>query len=166
MDADERERFAFLEGLTPEESHTILQRCQIARVKKGEKIFRAGESADSLYLVRSGQIELRFPVVYYSGTVEIPLDMIRAGEVCGWSALIPPHSYTLMGCATEDSELLQFKRTDLQDACESSPRLGYLVMKNVARIIGERYELTRRMLIAGIETDLKKKENKQLWQSA
>ena len=163
MMIDGLERFAILEGLTPEESDTIVQRCEVTTVKKGEKLFEAGKYAHSLFLVRSGSVELRFKVVCFDGLIEIPLERIGAGNVCGWSAMIPPHSYTLTAYATEDSEVLQLKRTDLQDICEANTRLGYIVMKNIARIIGERYELTARILIGEIQRDLQKKENKALW---
>jgi signal-transduction protein with cAMP-binding, CBS, and nucleotidyltransferase domain len=159
------QRFTILEGLTPEESETILQRCQITTVKKGEKVIKAGESAYSLFLVRSGRIELRFQVVYFNAAVEVPLDIIRAGGVCGWSALIPPNSYTLTAYATEDSELLQIQQSDLQACCEANTRLGYLVMKNIARIVGERYEIARQILTGEIQRNLEKKENKKLWKS-
>ena len=157
------DRFSILEGLTPEETDAIAQRCEITSVKKGEKVFEADQYAHSLFLVRSGKIELRFNVVYLSGLVRIPLETIGAGGVCGWSAMIPRHSYTLNAFATEDSELLQIRQSDLQDLCEANTRLGYIVMKNIARIICERYELFRRMLVGEIQRDLKRKENKPLW---
>ncbi len=166
MIADGIERFAVLEGLTPEESDTIVRRCGIITAKKGEKVFEEGKHASSLFLVRSGSIKLRFKVVYFNGVVEIPLESVGAGGVCGWSAMIPPHSYTLTACATEDSELLQIKQTDLQDVCEANAHLGYIVMKNIARIIGERYELARQILVGEIQRDLKRKENKGLWKDA
>ena len=43
MMVDGIERFAILEGLTPEESDRIVQRCEITTVKKGEKLFEAGQ---------------------------------------------------------------------------------------------------------------------------
>ncbi|MBI4478793.1 MAG: Crp/Fnr family transcriptional regulator [Acidobacteria bacterium] len=113
--------------------------------------------------MRSGRIELRFLVVYFNGLVEIPLEWMGAGGVCGWSAMIPPHSYTLTACATEDSTLLQINQTELEELCETNTRLGYILMKNIARIIGERYELARQILIGEIQRDLKRKENKRLW---
>lgn len=166
MKVNELERFALLDGLTPEEADTIVRRCQITPFKKGDKVIATGGSADSLYLVRSGRIEIRFTAVYFNAPFELPLDIIGPGEMCGWSALIPPHSYTLSAYATEDSELLRIPRADLQECCEANPRLGYVVMKNIARIIGERYEIARQMLIGEIQRDFTRKENKALWKDA
>ena len=165
MIADQLTRFAILEGLTSEEAGTILQRCETVHVKQGEKVVEAGESADYLFLVRSGRIEARFKVVCFNALVEIPLDIIGAGEVCGSSALIPPHIYTLTAYATQDSELLRIKRADLQDCCEANTRLGYIVMKNLARLLGHRYEVARQGLIKGVQRDLEKRENRTLWRA-
>ncbi len=158
-------RFAILEDLTPEESDTILRRCEAINVKKGEKVIAAGESADALFLVRSGRIEVRFPVMYLNALVEVPMDVIGEGDVCGWSVLVPPHTYTLTAYATQDSELIKIKRTDLQDCCEANMRLGYIVMKNITRILGRRYEIARQGLIRGVQKDLEKKDNKTLWRA-
>lgn len=155
---DKLEGATILEGLTPEESEVILQRCGLTTVKRGDEVFRAGAPARSLLLVRSGRIELRFKAVFHNATVEIPLDTVAPGEVCGWSALVPPHRYTLSAYATEDSELLRIEQQDLRECCEANVRLGYIVMRNVARIIGERYELARQMLIGEIQSGLRQKD--------
>ncbi len=157
------ERFALLEGLTPEESDAIVRRSTVTSVKKGAKVFEAGEDASALFLVRSGKIELRFKMEYLNGLLEVPLETIEEGGVCGWSAMIPTHTYTLTARATEDAVLLRIHKTDLRNLGETNPRLGYIVMKNVARIIGERYELFHRMLIGEIQRDLKRKQSKALW---
>jgi CRP/FNR family transcriptional regulator, cyclic AMP receptor protein len=158
--------FAILDGLTAQDSEAILQRGEISTVKKGTKVIEAGQPAPALFLVRSGKIELRFNVVYLNGAIEAPLERIGAGGVIGWSALIPPHNYTLTGYATEDSELLQLNGSVLQDYCEAHPRVGQTLMGNIARIVSERYEITRQLLIREIQRDLRKKENHSLWQSA
>ena len=158
-------QFAIFEGLTAHDSDAILQRGEIITVKKGATVIEAGQPASALLLVRSGKIELRFNVVYYNGSIEVPLEILGAGGVIGWSALIPPRNYTLTGYATEDSELLQLRGSTVQDYCEAHPAVGHTVMGNVARIVGERYEFARKLLIGEIQRDLKKKENHSLWKS-
>jgi len=152
------EGIVIFEGLTPEESETIGRLCKLTNVKKDETVFTAGASAHSLFFLRSGEVELRFQARFYSSTVEIPMDRVEPGEVCGWSAMIPPHRYTLSAYATEDSELVQIEQTDLQECCEANIRLGYVVMKNIGRIAGERYERARQMLMREIQHGLEEKD--------
>lgn len=149
---------AIFKGLTPEELDVIMRCCETITVKRGEQVFKAGEPAHSLFLVLSGTIELRFKAAYYAGALEIPLEAVGANGACGWSAMVPPYSYTLSAHATEDSKLLRIRQTDLQDCCEADTRLGYVVMKNIAQIVGARYELALKMLIGEIQTGLKEKD--------
>ncbi|MDD1679224.1 MAG: cyclic nucleotide-binding domain-containing protein [Methanomicrobiales archaeon] len=158
-------QFVIFEGLTAQDSDAILQRGEVITVKKGTRVIEAGQPASALLLVRSGKIELRFNLVYFNESIEACLEILGAGEVIGWSALIPPHKYTLAGYATEDSELLQIKGSSLQDYCDAHPRVGSTVMGNLARIVSKRYEITRQLLIGEIQRDLKKKEGHSLWKS-
>ncbi len=152
------ERLAIFEGLTRDQLHTVGERCEITTVKRGETVFRAGEPAQYLLFVRSGQVELRFQVVYAGTTDEYPLDTVTANGACGWSAMIPPHKYTLTAYAAEDSELLRIKQTDLQYCCDADPRMGSVVMGNIARTIGARYELARKTLVREIQNNLKQRD--------
>jgi CRP/FNR family transcriptional regulator, cyclic AMP receptor protein len=158
-------QFAIFEGLAAPDSDAILQRGEVLTVKKGTRVIEAGQPAEALLLVRSGKIELRFNIVYIAGSIEAPLELVDAGGVIGWSALIPPHNYTLTGYATEDSELVKLRGSTLRDYCETHPQAGQTVMANVARIVSERYETARKLLISEIQRDLKKKENHSLWKT-
>lgn len=151
---EELEQLAMFEGLTRDQLETIAERCEIISVKRGETVFRAGEPALHLLFVRSGLVELRVQVVYAGAPDEYALDTVAPNDACGWSAMIPPHRYTLTGCAAEDSELLRIKQADLQSWCDADPRVGYVVMGNIARIIGSRYEFTRQALVREIHTTL------------
>jgi CRP-like cAMP-binding protein len=142
------ERLAVFEGLTGDQLRTVGERCQIISVKRGETVFRAGE----------GRVELRFQVVYAGSPSEYPLDTVTANEACGWSAMIPPHKYTLTACAGEDSELLRIRQTDLRQCCDADPQLGSVVMGNIARIVGRRYERVQRILVREIQNNLRQRD--------
>jgi CRP-like cAMP-binding protein len=152
------ERLAIFKGLTGDQLRTIGERCQVISAKQGETVFRAGEPAEYLLFVRSGRVELRFQVVYAGSPSEYPLDTVAAGEACGWSAMIPPHKYTLTACAVEDSELLRIKQTDLRYCCDADPQLGSVVMGNIARIVGRRYERAQRILVGEIQNNLRQRD--------
>lgn len=152
------ERFGIFQGLAREELDAITKLCKLAKVKKGEQIFQAGEHASSLFLVCAGKIELRFKVLYYNATAEIRLDSKAEGEVFGWSAVIPPYKYTLSAYAAEDSNLLQIDQADIQSSCEANAHLGYIFMRNTARVIGERFQIAQEMLVKEIQDGLKHKD--------
>ena len=152
------ETFPIFAGLTSAELDRVAQHCSNVRIERGEHLFKAGEAASALFVVRAGRIELHFDVVCYGATDLFVLDVKSAGDVCGWSALIPPHVFTLGAHAAEASELIRIDRTGLFACCEADTHLGYQVMKNIAGIVGERYQRTRQMLAGEIQNSLRQKD--------
>lgn len=152
------ERFAILRGLGPEELDAISKLCRTAKFNQGDRIFEAGEQASSLFLVYAGKIELRFKVVYLNAAVELVLETITGGQTIGWSALAPPHKYTLSAYAAEDCDLMRVDQAEIHRLCETNLHLGYVFMKNVARIIGERFHAGQLLLVKEIQDGLKRKD--------
>lgn len=152
------ERFGVFQGLAGDELLAVSKLCQAAKVKKGDKVFQAGDRATALFLVSAGKIELRFKLSYYNATVEIPLEIKVAGDSFGWSAVTHPYRYTLSAYAVEDSELLQIQRADIESLCEANHHLGYLFMRNTTRIIGERFHRLQEALAREIQEGLKRKD--------
>lgn len=152
------EKFAIFQGLAPEELGAIAKLCKTAKVQKGDQIFQAGEHGRSLFLVCTGKIELRFKVMYSNATSEILLDRKAGGEFFGWSALIPPYKYTLSAYAVEESDLLQIDQADIERSCEANAHLGYKLVRNIARVIGQRFQIAEQMLVNEIQDGLRHKD--------
>ncbi len=143
---------------TNQELHEIDNICEKITFNEGELIFEAKSSAKYLYIICEGAVELRFKVNYYNASQNITLDRKTVGEVFGWSALTKPNIYTLSAWALQNSDLLRIDEKDIKELCAKNDRLGYMLMKNIAEIIGERFELVQKMLINEIQQNLKEKE--------
>ena len=143
---------------TSQELLDISNVCQKISYKNGESIFKARSPAEYLYIVSEGAVELRFTVTLYQTSQEITIDRISKGEVFGWSALAKSHTYSLSAFVVKDSNLLRIKEKDLLKLCTATHHLGYILMKNIAEIISERFELFQKMLIDLIRKDLSEKE--------
>ncbi len=142
-----------------EELQEIASSCSIKQFSKGEQVFRAGDPAKSLFLMSKGKVVLRFKATYHSASTEISLDQVSEGEAFGWSALTHPFRYTLSSYVAEDSELVEIKESDIKRICEENSHLGYVLMNNIAKIIGQRFSAIQAILIQEIQQDLKKKES-------
>lgn len=150
-------KFAVFHELKDEELHAILGLCKNVKVEQGTRIFEREEPARSLFLTQSGRIELRFSIVCFNEMVELTLDRLGAGDIFGWSAIVAPHQYTLSAYAVEDCDLLEIEQADMLRLCEENPRLGFQFMKNIAQIIGQRYDITRQMLVGEIQHNFKQR---------
>lgn len=143
---------------TTQELQEIANICERITFKSGERIFEAESPAEYLYIVAKGGVELQFKVTHYHALKEVTLDRKLEGEAFGWSALTEPHHYTLSAMAMQDSELLRIKANDIKKLCAENNHLGYILMQNIAEIIGERFASVQKLLIDIIQQNLIEKE--------
>lgn len=149
-----------LEECTDQERQALRDICQPVTVQEGDRIFQAGDPADFLYFVADGLVELRFNVKHYLSTSEITVDRIRKGEILGWSALVVSKTYSLSAVVVQGGQLLKAPAAGVRKLCSDNPRFGYVLMKNVAKTIGERFDLTQKILMDVIQTQLDEKERR------
>jgi len=143
---------------TNQELQEITKICNKVTFKDGEHIFEATSLAEFLYIVMEGAIELRFIVNYYNASQELTLERKTRGEVFGWSAITMPNVYTLTAVAIQNSDLLRLNERDIRELFTKNEHLGFILMKNIAEIIGERFQIMQKMLMNEIQQNLKEKE--------
>jgi CRP-like cAMP-binding protein len=101
----------------------------------GDYLFREGDPAARFFVVRRGRvaIELHDPAV---GTVVI--DTADAGDVVGWSWLVPPYLSIFDARAAEATGVVAFDGLCLRGKCEDDSHLGYELMQRVTQVMSER----------------------------
>ncbi len=67
------------------------------------------------------------------GTVVV--DTADAGNVVGFSWLVPPYRWLFDARAVEDTGTVAFDGRCLRSKCEQDPRLGYELMKLVTQVM-------------------------------
>ena len=145
---------------TIQELEEIADLCKTVKFKNGEHIFKAKSFAEYLYIVSEGAVELHFEINYYNASQELTLERKTRGEVFGWSALTKPNVYTLHALAVQNSDLLCLIERDLKELCTKNEHLGYVLMKNIAEIIGERFQMAQNMLVNEIQNNFNEKESR------
>lgn len=108
---------------------------------KGERIFKEGDAATSLWIVKQGQVDLGFELPGRTTPESHPLFTIPAGRAFGWSCFVPPHKYRLSAfCSSSSCVVLRLDKEFLLGALDKDPALGYRVMANLAELVGERFQ--------------------------
>jgi len=138
VDTVELRRAAIFEELQDTEVARLLAVVRPQQCHKGECLFLLGDHADRLYVVLSGKVELTFPLSFGGVVRDVPVESKTPGSALGWSALVKPHRFTLSARAAESSELAAFLRQDLLRVFEADPRIGYVVMRHIAEVVGRR----------------------------
>lgn len=134
----------FLQGVDSKHIHSLAACAQNRTFQAGEYLWRQGEQADVLYLIRSGEVNLEISI---PGEGPLPLETIVAGEVLGWSWLVPPYRWHFDARATTPVRALALEGKCVREKCEQDTELGYQVLKRFTPVIARRLEVTRARLI-------------------
>jgi len=110
----------------------------------GEFLCRAGRPAEYFFLIRRGMVALELEV---PGRGPFRFSTVSAGDVVGWSWLIPPYQWQFDARVVEDVSAVQFDGACLRGKCDADPVLGYALMKTFAGVLVTRFMETRLQLI-------------------
>ena len=141
VENDGWQSFELLLGLTGEQAARVVQLGEVVSVSGGERFIRLGGNADRLYLIRTGTVALTMPMSLRGEEKEILLEEKGNGSTLGWSALVPPHRFTLSARAVVDSELLVLKGDDLRALFAEAPDIGLILTGTMSAMIGRRLGL-------------------------
>jgi len=125
-------------GLSGAERSSLWECGQTREFAAGARLFSLGEEATHLYVVERGRVALKMPVEVAGGVHEVVVEEQGPGATIGWSALVPPHRYTLSAVAIEDAAMRAFSPTALTAHLEANPEVGWRVFRNLAAIVGRR----------------------------
>ena len=112
-------RVPVLAGLDDELLSTLAAAAQTVSVAAGEWIFREGEHAHSVYVVRSGRLE-----VIAENQAEQPISVLRRGEVVGELAMLGRGFRSASVRARRDSTLLEVGRPAFEELITGEPRFA------------------------------------------
>ena len=104
----------------------------------GEKVFNSGDIGTSVVLIRKGAIEIK--------AGDKLLAELTQGDFFGELALVIDEPRTADAIATEETELIFFLRSDLEEWIQRSPRDGAQFMLNIAKVLAARLRHTNILL--------------------
>ncbi len=143
--------FAGLDGNQISQLSHFFEACQFP---KEAVIFEQNQPADRLYILLSGEVEVRYKP--YDGP-PLLVARIDPGGVFGWSAALRRDAYTSGALAAQDSEAYCIRGADLAIMCRQYPETGKIFLERLASVIAERLRSTHKqvlkILTQRIETD-------------
>jgi uncharacterized membrane protein len=129
-----------LRTLTGEDRRALAATMDVHPAAKGAVLFRQGDAGDSLFIVRSGLIELY--VQDHAGQ-EIVLHHAGEGEVFGELSLLDGRPRTAAARVVDEGELLVLERDDLIALVKRSPELALDILAMMSRETRRADELLR-----------------------
>jgi len=135
-----------LNGLSPTEAEKVLELGTRLIVPTGTSLFRLGDPADRLFLVKRGRIRLTLPMQVRGREEDIFVEERAPGQTVGWSALIPPYRFTLTATAPLfEAEVIALSQEALRQYFAANPAAGHKIALNLAVVIGHRLQLFQTM---------------------
>lgn len=136
-------------GLNENQLSAVQSCCREEEHKAGTKLFGEGEPASHLYIVKKGQVDLRFDLPGRTTSEKNTISSIMEFKAFGWSSLVAPYKYSLSAyCSTQTCEVVKIERQRLTKLFKEDNRLGYLVLSNMARVIGKRFQKLEKLATA------------------
>ncbi len=140
-------------GLNDDQLKRVEAIAQELSIEKGQEICKEGEVAKSIYILKSGAVEL---VTMVENDFELPISILRnPGDIFGAGVLVAPFQYTLTARCFNACILLKFKRSDLQKLMKDDRDLSCVIMSNLAEYYLFRLKESRREIKIHFSTLLK-----------
>jgi CRP-like cAMP-binding protein len=111
-------------GLSADEYSHIHKICRPARFGDGETLFVEGESSPCMYVLLSGDVQLR---THNQG----PIHLLNPGELFGEIGFICQQNRSATAIARAASVLLQINYDVFQDLVMREPRISFTIMRNI-----------------------------------
>jgi CRP-like cAMP-binding protein len=108
-----------LASIRPAERALLEPMCRLRRYEKGETIFEEGAPADRIHFVVEGRVK----IVKATGTRELILEILGAGEPVGAVAAFERRSFPAAAAAIEPSTLLSIPEREFFSLIEAKPEM-------------------------------------------
>ncbi|MFF5570173.1 Crp/Fnr family transcriptional regulator [Streptomyces luteogriseus] len=109
-----------------------------------ERIFNEGAKADRFWIIHTGTVALDVRV---PGRRAAVIETLGAGELLGWSWLVPPHHWHLGAQATSPVRAYEFDAAAVSELCGKDPELRQELLAYVAAVIAGRLRSARVRLL-------------------
>lgn len=135
----------FLNGLLPEELNELLGYCKLCKIKMNEVIMYEGDIGDAMFFLVEGVVNVTKNLTLKTGpkdysSMEKAIDKLDASKafVFGEMAMFENDVRSATITAATDCLLFEIKRKDFEELAQKNPRLGYILVKIIARLLCER----------------------------
>ncbi len=137
-------------GLSDSELEKVASSAVEKQYEAGTTIFATGDNADELFVIQEGRVAVQMTLPKTGGQASrrITVDVVTKSEIVGWSAIVEPYKYTFTAVCMQKTGALSINGEKLRWLLRDNPKIGYDVMKGLARVIAAGLNDTRQVLIS------------------
>ena len=154
VDPSALEGIEFFNLLGEDERRALSEVVDLIRLDENQTLFRAGEPGESLFIVRSGEIEL---FIKDTAGQKIVLDTARAGDFFGELALLDAAPRSATATALMSSELIELDRDDLLLLFQKKPESALSMLAAMGRMTRKADELLQKRVSRNVNEEVEEK---------
>jgi CRP/FNR family cyclic AMP-dependent transcriptional regulator len=130
------------------------------RLKRGQFLFREGESAGAMYLLKSGNIR----IFKKKGDSDIEIETIRSGQILGELAFLDGNPRSASGEALTDCDLVEISGPSFQQVLDKIPDWLKILLRTLVTRLRVASTRIRQLESASTEYVFSEKEGKRVAQ--
>lgn len=140
----------FFKGLTDPELDQVAALCKEQSLGIGEMFQADGKADNQLHVILEGKIATvaHIPNISYLKS-EVILDVLRDGDVFGWSYLLKSTPLSTLR-VIDPTRILNINAEELLDLCEANYHIGFIVMHNLSSLITSKLRRNRISMLNAI----------------
>ena len=143
MDGATREKlrnFKIFEGLSSQEVDAMFECGKVVHFQSGEQIIEESSESSDLYVVLNGRVSIEMMVQNHLGQVKRnkQIAVFRPGDVFGDMAFLSGTRRSASVTTIDNFSAVVFDHDKLYELFENNSRIGYVVVKNIAKTMSNR----------------------------
>lgn len=143
---DQLGRHPFLRDLASDLLDRIADLASVQRFAAGETLIAEGRSADRFFLILEGSVALG--VGQGAGAAPKVIEVLRQGDVLGWSWLIPPYMWTFDSRAQTPVQAIVVDAQALRARMETDHILAHALLDRMLPVMAARLRAARLEVLA------------------
>ncbi len=134
---EELKQIVLMEHLTDAMLESLRPHIDILHFVKEEVIFKEGDKANRLYLLKKGKVLLEKKM---SEKTTLYFGSIKEGYSFGWSAMLDGGPYTSRAICAEPCAVFSLRRKTIIDLMDKDHHLGYIFTQRILRVMKQRLD--------------------------
>jgi CRP/FNR family transcriptional regulator, cyclic AMP receptor protein len=131
---DNLRRAEIFAGLLDEELLKVADLCKALRVTAGKAIFNEGDGGDELFIIHEGSVRVMINTRKPDGSfTPSTINMLYNGQCFGEMILLNSAVRSATVVAAEPTTLIVIREPEFRRLCDANPRIGYVVIRNLAQ---------------------------------
>ena len=141
-------QFVMLGYLSDEMLKKLLPITEMLVFDENDKIFKQGEPADRLYLLKKGKVLLEHRI---TDKITVSMSAVKPGFSFGWSSMLVDDFYSSDAICAEESIVYTFKGAKIKQIMEKDHSLGFIVSQRLLYVLKKRYDVRTEQFVKTIQ---------------